>query len=353
MITSILIADISGMESGGRLVGHLPQVAKDYYGALSPYVEVKIAGQSKYGEYFSSEDLLVLPYAYKIEDKNRFLKIVHEVINTRTVLKYNRDIVIFQSMARNSITLLGILLTRSKSKIYLIQYYAKGKGHLGKVGNLVEKILFWIAKPRINGIICSMDMVGKSFDLPYYKITDYIYSDYSRKKYTTSVVEYVYDFGIVGLMGPGKGLDEIIYSFKGTQYKVVIAGRFFSNDYYNKISHDKSENITVINKYFSDSEYNDLINSIQFMVMPYVNRSAEHSSGSFLDAIFKKKPVVCSNHPAFEIVAKYGLGYVYKEHISECFGKLESVEKYRENIDRFIGGYGERVKELLAFMDKH
>lgn len=353
MITSILIADISGMESGGRLVGHLPQVAKDYYGALSPYVETKIAGQSKYGEYFSNEDLLVLPYAYKTEDKNRLLKVVHEVINTRTVLKYNKDIVIFQSMARNSITLLGILLTRSKSKIYLIQYYSKGKGHLRRIGKLVEEILFWLAKPRINGIICSMDMVGKSFGLPYYKITDYIYTDYSRKIYKTFGSEYLYDFGIVGFMGPGKGLDEIINSFKGTRYKVVIAGRFLSDDYYNKISSNKGENIIVINKYFSDSEYNNLINSIQYIVMPYVNRSAEHSSGSFLDAIFKRKPVVCSNHPAFEIVAEYGLGFVYKEHISECFGKLEPVENYRENIDRFIGSYGEKIKELLDFMDKH
>ena len=206
----IVVADISGAEKNGKTTGHLIQVAKDYYYALSKYCVVMIAGQKRYSDYFDKNDLIMLPYANDINQQNKIIRKIREVRNAIYIIKEkSADAIVFQQYSRNTAILLALLLTRTTANVYLIQYYLKNKGHVGIVGKFVENVLFVLCNKKINGIICSMDEIGQSFSLPYFKITDYIYTEESRGKLVLPE-SFEYDFGMIGRLTSRKGVEELI-----------------------------------------------------------------------------------------------------------------------------------------------
>ena len=140
----IVIADISGAEKNGFIAGHMLQVAKDYYYALSKYCNVKIAGQKKYSNYFNKNDLIELPYINDNATSGKIIRKYREFLNACFILKRCEvdESIVFQQYSRNTMLYLAILFTYPKSKVFLIQYYLKDKGHVGKIGRIIDDLLF-------------------------------------------------------------------------------------------------------------------------------------------------------------------------------------------------------------------
>lgn len=331
----IVIADISSIKLNGNNFGHYGKVAVMYKRLFeNSGMSVVIAGGPVYKKKVSDDERIDLPYDLELEcgaSKFRalFMK-MKSVINGIVLFSKVKDSAVICQPYSFPAWMISVLFARQSTEIYLIEY--KDECH-----SRFNDILFKLAKKRIKGIICPNDMVGKAYGLPYITVPDYIIPELKARKEQTG---YKYDFGMVGIMSLGKDIDDVIKSFANTTYKVIIAGYFHDLQRYKEFVKKSTPNITIINKYLTDEEYNSILTSTKYMLLPYNKKYSSASSGVIYDILFSGRPLVTRDFVNFHFVKEYGIGVLYRDTIAELdYDELlndENVEAMCARIDAFL-----------------
>lgn len=331
----VVIADISSIKLNGNNFGHYHKVAVMYKTLLKKSgIDTIIAGGPVYHTKCDEIELINLPYDFELDcNKSKFQTLLMKlgtVINGIILFsRLDEDIVICQPYSFPA-WMLSIMFAKKTTDIYLIEYKNERYSRL-------NDILFKLVRRKIKGVICPNDLVGKAYEISYITVPDYIMTEENKK---VEQAEYKYDFGMVGIMSMGKDIEDVIQSFSNTTYKVIIAGYFNNLQRYENFVKKSTSNITIINKYLTDEEYKNIVQSTKYMLLPYNKRYSAASSGVIYDILFNGRPLITRDFINFHFVKEYGVGAVYKDTLRELdFEKLltdDSVKKICANIDTFL-----------------
>lgn len=345
----LIIADITSLKKDNKCFGHFSNVSNMYLKIFDSSFDVRIAGGPIYlvNNY---KNIIELKFDNDIESMKNLigrLRIkLREIINGITLVRNkNNDIIVFQSYSINSI-LISLLFVKGDKDIYLIQYR-------NQINRILTKILYKIVNKKISGIICPNIEVGKSYNKRYIVVPDYIYTG---KSLQNEKVNKEYDFGMFGLMSEGKDVEDIVDTFKNTNYRVLIAGYFSDSKRYDDLINRKSKNIEIVNKYLDDDEYKMYIKNTKYVILPYKNYYKQATSGVVFDVLFNGTPVITKSYDTFSFVQDYGVGILYRNKLIEVNSSELLEDKFYirlcENIHTFILDNKTKSDELIKFINK-
>lgn len=130
-----------------------------------------------------------------------------------------------------------------------------------------------------------------------------------------------FDLLIWGTVSPYKGVSEFIdYLRKSSSLKkirILIAGKFCSDSYYETIKVKKTSNVEIINKKLSESELVDLFKKSKYILFTY-NSPSVLSSAALCKSLSYGKEVIGPSIGSFKELGNKGLIYNY-----ESFASLE------------------------------
>lgn len=338
----LVIADIHSNNNRGICSGHYYAVAQNYKELFSDVCDVKFASGPIYLKKFREEDMIMLPYDH-IAGKSLYKKVIKEIINLRVLLKkVPKDAVIVMQQGAPLSIILGLsLFYRGGRKLYQIQYSNQ------PMQSRIRRFFYrnFVMK-NISGTICPTEELGELYGTSYIVVPDYIYIDSEQKKDEISYSERKYDFCIVGRLNPDKGVIGVIKRLRGTDYKVLIAGRADSEAFKEEIiEHCKGcSNIELRLGYVSDNEYINYIRNSKYCVLNYQAEYARRSSGVIFDILFNGTPVIARRCDALSVIEEFNAGHVVddissfnpKDVMSEYVhcdfkkGILEYKKKHRE-----------------------
>ena len=147
-----------------------------------------------------------------------------------------------------------------------------------------------------------------------------------------------YDIIIWGLMSPYKGVLEFLkYLFENNivKYKIIIVGKFVSDDYYKNVLKYKTDNIQIINNFITKKELNTYIESSKITLFTYQNSSVL-SSGVLIDTLAQLTNIVGPNTGSFKDLKDENLVIAYN-----------NFDELLEILDKTIGNELEIDKNAI------
>lgn len=135
-----------------------------------------------------------------------------------------------------------------------------------------------------------------------------------------------YDIIIWGTIAPYKNIDKFL-EFLGKKnalesFRILIAGKAISNEYYEKIKKYKSNFITIKNQFVNKKELLQLIAKSRIVLFTYAGDSVL-SSGALIDSIAHNSLVLGPNTGAFAEMEKLGIIATYADY-DDLMNKLRS-----------------------------
>ena len=343
---SVLIADpYCSINNNGEPSGHYIHFFKDMKNVMEKDFTVIIACSEEYQKYLSGPFVTVPsnPSGDQLEKLSSFSRLsvlnIKPITTIRRLLQLDVDAIIFQASSLPAL-LLSILTTSSKftrgKRIFLTIYNDQISGK--HIKDRTRRLLFFLAKKRISGIITGIPDLAEIYQIKTLAIPDY----FSRTPeiITEAKSFFKYDIAQLGIVNEGKNVEKVAEIFKDTDLKLVIAGRFNSRERYEAFRNSIRDypNISLINKYLADQEYQAILKESRFVVLPYETNKLQ-SSGVYYEALLNLKPVLVSNAPFFKDVTEKGLGYKYDELSSNIGDFLRNEDNYqalRKNIYDYI-----------------
>lgn len=329
----IIIADVKSFNRKGKSTGHYFTVADNYLEIFKNRCDVIVAGGPLYRERYN--ELIQLPFDTTPQGSSLFNKI-KTVLNTFYLfMKMKKDDVLVLQSNAVATTFFSLAFYRGKKPIYMIQYNKMG------LDTGLKKILFMLAKSRINGVICPDASIGTAYSTNYCVVPDYILTEKQLEKVNESVFSKEYDFGILGIITEDKGVMEAASRLAQTDFKVLIAGRPVDEQIREKmISITKGkENITLLFEYLDDKDYDRYFRQIKYCILNYSEAYSEHSSGVIFDALYRGTPVIGRKCKFLQIVEDNEIGFLYNS-ISECdFEQLldeNRIGEYQKNLKMYL-----------------
>ncbi len=344
----ILIADsYCEVNKDKTLSGHYIHYFRDMYRVLKTDHDITIGCSKEYKKSLTSEfpemKFLLLKSNPSWDQKKRIIPRIKQYLNISKIIKKNYNVIILQSSDILYVSISIIINNKyiNDKKIYLT-IYNDFTNNLG-FKNKIRMYIFNKAKKYLSGVITGSDLILKKYDIKGIVTTDYI----SRKikGIFDSDNPLKYDILMLGIIFSFKNVEKVIELVMGTDLKVLIAGRFDSEERYNRVNYNtkNSSNITIINKYLSEIEYNEYINESRFVILPY-DTTIVQSSGVYYEALINLKPVIVSNAPFFKDVEKIGIGYNYNNLPKDPTPILRDEEKYK-NMQKRIYDYIVKIQE--------
>jgi len=144
-----------------------------------------------------------------------------------------------------------------------------------------------------------------------------------------------YDIIIWGLMSPYKGILEFVkylFDHKIIKYRIIIIGKFVSNDYYQEVMKYKTENIQIINNFISKTELFNYIDQSKITLFTYQNSSVL-SSGALIDTLAQLTNIVGPNTGSFKDLCEENLVVTYN-NFDELMKILEKSKQNQLEIDK-------------------
>ena len=146
-----------------------------------------------------------------------------------------------------------------------------------------------------------------------------------------------YDVLIWGSVSPYKGISEFVEhaaaSASLSKYKFLIAGSFPSIDYYEEVINKKSDNISVINKMFSEEELIELFSESKYILFTYASESVL-SSAALCKSLSFGKEVIAPCRGSFKELGR--------DQLLHNFDSFASLEKL---LDQLSQGEIKKVEE--------
>lgn len=272
-----------------KAVGHAPKVLQEYYEFICEHTEVSIYAPNVILQELPErmrENSMVLPGKIVMKtDSSFFEKIMnklHMFQNISKALKNSDAEIVWFFNVEYYLMLYLAMHRKSKKKIVCTLFQEKFSGS-GIVAKVKQKI-FSAAQKKINLIITT----GEKFCFPnceYKFIPDYYYSQDKYEKYLNMTKrERVV---CLGTMGNGKQLEELVETFNFLKYPLVIAGRFYDKERFQRLKETANENIVIEDKYLSEEEYMETLASAKYAILPYdESQYQKQTSGVLQEAIF-------------------------------------------------------------------
>lgn len=169
VMNRLIIADIKSPSLHGISTGHYFAVANNYLEMFGKEIKTLIAGSPVYKEKFG-DSLLPLPYNTKLQEESIWKSKQKYLLNARHLFKEGKGgiIVLQQGGVATSFIAIALFYHR-QSKLFLIQYSKEG------LDSPFKRLLYKLAKGKIDGIVCPNEMVGCAFGKRYCVVPDYIF----------------------------------------------------------------------------------------------------------------------------------------------------------------------------------
>lgn len=123
-----------------------------------------------------------------------------------------------------------------------------------------------------------------------------------------------YDLLIWGSVAPYKGISSFVQYVSTNnvlkEQKILIAGRFESQEYFDFVMQNKPANISVKNKILSEDELVELFSKTKYILFTYSSRSVL-SSAALCKSLAFAKEVIAPNIGSFKELGEKGLLYTY------------------------------------------
>lgn len=351
----IYITDILSNNNFGRCTGHYIPVAKNYCSILKQCGDVRIAAGHIYGNAFNANQMMWLPYS--VSSKHGICSNVkgkiQSLINCYYFIKAadkNSLVIWQQSTAITSCVGLWLFCHRKDINIYMIQYSETA------LNKPLKRFLYKRAKNKIRGLICPNEKVGEAYELPYCVVPDYIYTGEFDDVEPIPFEKRIYDICIVGRFNKDKGIVEAIERFKGTKYKVIVAGRPDS-ELYGKQIREASQNYSNIELhlgFIETSDYNNYIRNSKYCILNYQGEYSIRSSGVVYDIIFNGVPVIGSKCSALQFISEFKIGVLYNTIEKLELISLMNNEKYEEflrNINEYRKYHKSYISKIHKFLE--
>ena len=139
----------------------------------------------------------------------------------------------------------------------------------------------------------------------------------------------IYDIIIWGTVNPYKGIDRFLENLNDSgvinKYKILIAGKFTSGDYYRKVRNMCGVRTQIKNKYIPYDELKTLIRQSKIILFPYKPETIL-SSGALADSITYDSVIIGPNVGAFHDLARAGVIECFNDH-KELIGLIDKHMK--------------------------
>lgn len=350
----IYITDLKSSNVDGKCVGHYFAFADNYLAIFQDSAHAVVAGGPVYKSRYK-ENLVSLP-CDGIENSGKLkiaIGIIKNCIYLSKIVRKGDSVILQQSQP--AMLLFAIFIAYwSKANLYMVQYNAE------PMKRMYFRLLMFLTKWKIKGLICPSDVVGAAYKVPYCVVPDYIYvensdSTYLPKNKCKDWVSKKFDFCLVGRLNDDKGVIEACKKIKNTSYSFIVAGRPDDEIYGEKLKKicDGTDNITLILDYVPNDLYSKILEESRYALMNYQGDYANRSSGVVLDTIFAGVPVVGCRCNALKFVEEHGMGFLYDkiddfnlaEVVNEVFYRksLVAIEQYMKSHTKFK----EQLKEFV------
>ncbi|GAA6530409.1 hypothetical protein LPYR103PRE_23820 [Segatella asaccharophila] len=347
----LILADVKSYSNKGKSTGHYFSLAENYIELFSDVVDVKIGGGPVYLSKFKKNEVFLLPYDSKSSEP-KWRQIWHTLMNCRYLYKHatNDDVVVMQHSAAATFMIGIMLFACKKNNIFVIAY------DKNPINSLLKRIVYSFSSHRIKGVLTSNEDVGKSFCKPYCMIPDYIFAGKISDIPNVSYSNKKYDFVMIGMIWPDKGVLEAARHLANTPYKVLIAGGVAYDWLEKELKQvcDNSDNIELHLGYVSDNDYHYYLDNAKYSLLNYQGSYAERSSGVVLDALFRGVPIVGHHSHATKLVKDMNLGLIYKD-ISEFMPKEvineDVYSRYRKNVLDFLRYNKVYKQKIINFIE--
>lgn len=346
----LIIADIKSPNNNGVSTGHFFAVADNYYRMFSGWVKTLIAGGPIYGSRLDDGQLLRLPNDVMLSGSSSLKNKLRYMQNSRTLFKQAKGdtIIVQQGGVLTSFIAIALFYHR-KSRLFLIQYSREG------VDSKAKRLLYRIAKHKIDGIICPNRMVGEAYARPFCVVPDYIYLGDGNNK-ATAYDDKKYDVCFVGRIEEEKGVLDVARKIAGTHHRMIIAGKVSEKLLADELKTIAAScgNIELRIGYVSDKDYYSIIRDSRFCVLNYQGEYSRRSSGVVLDIIFNNVPIIGKQCKALDFIKDFGCGYIYDNldcldldevmteqnyniYIANISLYKQAHAEYKEKLGRFLG----------------
>lgn len=340
----LIIADIASHNTNGKSYGHYFSVAENYRSTL----DCTIVGGPIYDKKF--DNVVCLPYDTKNTD-SIIVKKWKQLKNCKNLFETFRNDTIILQHAALATAIIGIIFFKPKSiKLFLITY--NGEGY----NRPLMKILYRIAKKKIDGVICPFEFVGKNYGVPFIVLPDYLYSE--KQFHTPANTEKKYDLCIVGNITPEKGVLDVIELAVKQKVSLIIAGRVTSKELETELytAIKGHRNIMTLFKYLSEEEYCQIISSSKYCVLNYQDKSyGTRSSGVAYDLLFRGIPIIGRHCTALDFIEEHGMGALFDNIADADLPKLlqkENEDVYKQNIEKYKALHKQYINLLKEFVAK-
>ncbi len=344
----LFIADLRSHSDKGKTVGHWAFVAKMYRKIFGDLYDVKVAGGPAYRNHFTEEELCELPHNVSnttIRDRWHVMKNAIKLFK-----EAEGGIIVLQQAAVQTYFIALALFYRRKSRLYLIQYSVESlKSRLGR-------FLYRLIRHKVDGILCSSEVVGKRFGRPYLVTPDYIYLK-EEKSPLTKYEDKKYDFCVLGRISPEKGVPEVVGRFKNEQCNILIAGNPQTKELGDEIRClcEGRSNIHLDLGFLDAGTYENYLKDSRYCILnyggPYVDSA--RSSGVVFDMLFHDVPVIGTRCGALEFVERHQMGRLYTDlsafHIEDVLDE-STYEGFRKNIAKYKDHHKIYLRQLRAFV---
>lgn len=299
-------------DTTGRPVGHAPKVLAQYFeivqGSFDTDIfapecilkesEKKLSDRKAWDERKKSKNIHILPNSLAMKGKNSFLdKILNKFrmfSNINKALKNSQaDVVWFFNTEYYLMLYLAVVGNHGKKVCvtsFMEGFTAKKNG---KFAGIKQKI-FEKAQKKISVIIAT----GYGYNFKNAKsvyVPDYTYDESIYGKYIDGACNVETDIVIpegkyavcLGTMNPEKQLEEMTEAFSRIRYPLVVAGRFYDKERFERLRGMAADNVTFIDSYLSVDEYYTLLAKAEYTVLPYSpEQYSTQTSGVLQESVF-------------------------------------------------------------------
>ena len=336
----VSIADyLSSGDSKGTPIGHGAKVLNEACGLLREYNPTAFAYEETLKK-ITSVKFTQLPY-YVIADKNE--KGIKEKIkdywvkffNIRYILHSNdSDIVWFTNVDRFLFFYLSLFMPKQKIAVTLYKdlkkdftkRYGNNRFLKGFYNKGFDRVSLFIVTNR------NLNYGKRQLFVPDYIYTDF-YDRFRNKDKDNMTV-------CLGTNRRGKKeTEELVRSFKGTQKRLKVVGKFLDDDMFDACKQYEDEYITVDNKTIDDEEYYTLMGKAKFVALPYSMKGYHYSTSGVLQEAAFLGAIPIAPKGLLEFTTINGLGYEHIEDvpelIDECYDSVsQDLTDYQENTVR-------------------
>lgn len=340
MKKKLYMVDYKGnSDSDNNPIGHPIKVAKEYYKLVKDNFDVTLVMPKNYFLNIKCKSKIVLNYnviltkgTYLVRLVNIFKQFfnlckVFKICKNETIWFYDTDFILWVFIT---------LFPKKRNKLVCTVYNQSYRGN-NFLKDKIKNFFLYKAINKVDVIIKTNNKINFEHKNIIY-IPDYYYTQkydfYKNRNKKNQMV-------CLGTINKEKNIEELIECFNNIDIKLIIIGKFFDDNRYQKIksSISNNENITLENRYLTENEYYTLLAESLYSILPYSPVLYKNrTTGVAVESIFLNT-IPISHKDILKFNKIKGIGY---ENISDLIDmkfediKFESFYRfYEEQIEKY------------------